>query len=222
MASRTIDVLLELTELAPVEQIEVMLEPQVLVDLLDTFGHPREETKRRLASGTLPGELLRDLLKEHGAAAVWERVPPSAQRGMREPKKPRRGILGRLETKERSRAERWTSVAGLCALIWSGMWMAGAFPEWGRGPSLGTTIASCLGGAAIFGPLTVPRSAGMIGGFLAGAANVLAAWLWLTHFPEIRVGRLAVLAIVLLPLLLGLLFSWLFERLFAVTRPRGF
>ncbi|MCA9613537.1 MAG: hypothetical protein KC586_12345, partial [Myxococcales bacterium] len=79
--AKVLDVLLELTDLAPVEQIEVMLEPQVLVELLDAFGHPRDETKRRLASGTLPGELLRDLLKEHGAAAVWERVPPSAQRG---------------------------------------------------------------------------------------------------------------------------------------------
>ena len=267
-AARTAKVLLELVELAPAEQLEVMLDPVVLLELLDAFGKSaadpadsgkksaadpadsgkksaadpadsgkksaadpadsgktsREATKAALESGTLPGELLRDLLKEHGAEAVWARVPPDRQRVAKvAPPPPSLGILDRLQSKERSRAERYVALAGLTSMVWSAMWMAGAFPEWGRGPGLGTTIASVLGGAACFATITRPRSAGMVGGFVAGLCNVGAAWLWVRHYPDVHVGRLAVIAIVLVPLMTGLFFAWLFERLLAPgAAPRGF
>ncbi len=221
--ARTAKVLLELVDLAPAEQLEVMLDPIVLLELLDAFGKSREATKAALGSGTLPGELLRDLLKEHGAAAVWARVPLDRQRVAKAEAPPSLGILDRLQSKERSRAERYVAIAGLTSFVWSAMWMAGAFPEWGRGPTLGTTIASVLGGAACFATITRPRSAGMVGGFVAGLCNVGAAWLWVRHYPDVHVGRLAVLAIVLLPLLSGLFFAWLFERLLSTrSAPRGF
>jgi len=233
-AARTAKVLLELVDLAPAEQLEVMLDPVVLLELLDAFGKSaadpadqgkksREATKAALKSGTLPGELLRDLLKEHGAEAVWARVPLDRQHVAKPEAPPSLGILDRLQSKERSRAERYVAIAGLTSFVWSAMWMAGAFPEWGRGPSLGTTIASVLGGAACFATITRPRSAGMVGGFVAGLCNVGAAWLWVRHYPDVHVGRLAVLAIVLLPLLSGLFFAWLFERLLSTrSAPRGF
>lgn len=222
--ARSVKILLELAELAPVEQLEVMLEPVVLLELLDAFGHPREETKAALGAGTLPGELLRGLLETHGAEAVWEKVPPSAKRGVRPAPAPAEGIFGRLQNeKQLPRAQRWTSLAGLCVLVWAAMWMAGAFPEWGVGPGLGTAIASCLGGAAAFGALTVPRSAGMLGGFLAGLANVGVAWLWRAHYPHVPVGRLVSIALVALPLVSGLLLSWALERALTVRgAPRGF
>ena len=63
----------------------------------------------------------------------------------------------------------------------------------------------------------------MLGGFVAGLCNVGAAWLWLRHYPNVPVGRLVVLAIVLVPLLVGLFFSWLFDRWLGTSgAPRGF
>lgn len=105
-AARTAKVLLELVELAPAEQLEVMLDPVVLLELLDAFGKSaadpadqrrmsREATKAALGSGTLPGELLRDLLKEHGAAAVWARVPVDRQRVAKAEAPPSLGKIGR-------------------------------------------------------------------------------------------------------------------------------
>lgn len=221
---RTAKVLLELVDLASVEQLDVMLRPEVLLELLEAFGQSHDAVEKAAASGALPGELLRDLLRAHGIEAVWAKVSPEHRREARSATtRPSRGIIDRLQSKERSRFERVAAIGGLTALVWAAMWMAGAFPEWGAGPGLGTAIASCLGGAALFGTLTRPRSAGTIAGFAAGLANVGAAWLWREHFPELHVGRLAVLAIVLFPLVIGLLFSILLERLVnAGAPPRGF
>jgi hypothetical protein len=221
---RTAKVLLELLDLATVEQLDVMLRPEVLLELLEAFGQSHDAVGKAAASGVLPGELLRDLLHTHGIEAVWAKVSPTHQReALRATPTPRAGILDRLQSKDRSRLERVAAIGGLTALVWAAMWMAGAFPEWGAGPGLGTAIASCLGGAALFGTLTDPRSAGMIAGFAAGLANVGAAWLWRERLPDVPVGRLAVLAIVLFPLVSGLLSSILLERLVGGgAKPRGF
>ena len=54
----------------------MLIEPENLVMVLDHFGVGIEETRRRLEAGALPGELLLELVHEHGAGPVWLTLPP--------------------------------------------------------------------------------------------------------------------------------------------------
>jgi hypothetical protein len=64
-ASRTAEVLLKLLDKVPDSKtLEVLIEPENLLKLLELYGYQRNDLTQRLSSGTIPGDLLLELLEK--------------------------------------------------------------------------------------------------------------------------------------------------------------
>jgi len=79
-SAKTAQVLIKLLEKVPDSQkLSTLLEPANLLILLHHYGHNIDDLRTRLQTGTLPGELLLELLEqEPNADRLLERLGPSA------------------------------------------------------------------------------------------------------------------------------------------------
>ena len=206
-ARRTAKALVKLLRRVPAERLEVMLEPDVLLLLWVESGRGKDELEAKLEAKTLPGELLLELIDARGADALWESLSPRI-RSRAKAREGRVDPLERIYGESFSRRRTAGVFAGLCALVWSAMWVVGIFPEWGCGLSLGPVVASLLGGALSGALIARQQGLGAPIGFVAGAVNLLSAWLWASFGPA--PGRLVAVLAVLPGVLLGLgLLAWL-------------
>lgn len=221
MAS-TASILLALLKHAPAERVEVMLDAVVLLHLWIDHGHSKESLEAKLRAGTKPGAILLELFELHGADALWESLPPRMRKTTTPPADAPRQKLTELAREDPpSKVERWLSIAGLCGVVWSAMWIVGTFPEWGAGVSLGPIVSALLGGVTCGAMLSQPRSAGAIGGLVGGAIVILTAWV--IRDQGIAPGRLVAILAVLPGVLVGLGLSMVLVRVLRRdAAPRGF
>src|SRR5690242_8495993 len=64
MGSKTVDILLKILEKVPdSNKVGILLEPNNLIKLLQIYGQSQDSIRQRLTNGTLPGELLLELLE---------------------------------------------------------------------------------------------------------------------------------------------------------------
>lgn len=201
-------VLLKLLEHTSAGRLEVMLDPVELLGVLTAFGWKKEEIEAELKKGRKPGELLLELFEEHGAAAVWDALPPRAQSRAAEADKAstkKATVSGQLAEVGLHRGRLPGAIVALTGSVWAAMYILGSTPDWGRGMTLGTialaVVCGVVGGA--WSTRDAISSAGALGGLACALTTLLVAWV-VSQYLSSPPGRLVIIGVVLPGALVGL------------------
>ncbi|MEM9074913.1 MAG: hypothetical protein AAGE52_40825 [Myxococcota bacterium] len=191
---KAVKLTMQLLDYFEAEQLDVLLEPTVLLALLVEHGRDKDELKAALQSGTLPGDLLLELVKEKGAQTLWDSLSPRVRGGAPEktpeppPTKP-----ASVKTVFKDVPMGW--IVALAGSVGATMHIVGVLPEWGSGISLGAVVFAVVLGTAggAWGARRTSTTAGAVGGLILALTSVgLAALLG----PRLPPGRLVVIMIV--------------------------
>ncbi len=218
--ANTATVLLALLKRCDAARLEAMLEPTTLLALLVEHGHSKEQMQAELDSGTLPGELLLELFENNGADAVWAAVPARIQSRVDEGERPQTVFDGGWEA---TWPERIGIITVLCAVVWSTMYVLGAFPEWGRGLASGPATFGILA-AAIGGALSrsTERTAGALSAMFGVLFGLFAGWVG-AHFVDDPPSRWQTMGVVVAATLPALaVHTWLVARFRRKNTPQAF